>query len=55
MELVFTFSVEEVNYILSALGSKPFAEVQGLISKIKETAENQIAKINSAVPQKDDA
>ena len=36
------FTVDEVNYVLSALGSKPFAEVQGLIFKIKADAEKQL-------------
>ena len=36
------FTVDEVNYLLSALGSRPFAEVQALIFKIKTDAEKQL-------------
>jgi len=43
MELNFKFSVEEVNAILQALGARPYAEVQVLISKIKSEGEAQIA------------
>ena len=43
MELHFKFSVEEVNAILQALGGRPYAEVQALITKIKSDGESQIA------------
>ena len=43
MELHFKFSVEEVNAILQALGGRPYAEVQALITKIKDSGEAQIA------------
>jgi len=43
MELNFKFSVEEVNAILNALGQRPYAEVQALITKIKADGEAQIA------------
>ena len=39
------FTVDEVNYLLSALGTKPFAEVQSLIFKIKTDAEKQLTPI----------
>jgi hypothetical protein len=48
MELNFKFSVEEVNAILQALGARPYAEVQALISKIKDHGEAQIAAANPA-------
>jgi hypothetical protein len=43
MELHFKFSVEEVNAILNALGQRPYAEVQTLVTKIKTDGEAQIA------------
>lgn len=43
MELTFVFTVEEVNSILQALGNRPYAEVQALISKIKIEGDAQIA------------
>jgi hypothetical protein len=43
MELTLTLTVDEINYILQSLGQRPFAEVQGLIVKIKDMAEKQIA------------
>lgn len=43
MELHFKFSVEEVNAILNALGQRPYAEVQTLVTKIKADGEAQIA------------
>jgi hypothetical protein len=49
MELHFKFSVEEVNAILQALGGRPYAEVQALITKIKDSGEAQIAAQTPAV------
>ena len=43
MNVTLTLTVDEVNYILGALGSRPFAEVQQLIFKIKQDAEGQLA------------
>ena len=48
MELHFKFSVEEVNAILNALGQRPYAEVQTLVTKIKGDGEAQIAAAASA-------
>ena len=44
------FTVDEVNYLLQALGSRPFAEVQGLIFKIKVDAEKQLVPTPSEAP-----
>jgi hypothetical protein len=41
--------VEEVNAILQALGGRPYAEVQALITKIKDSGEAQIAAQTPAV------
>ena len=43
MELHFKLLVEEVNAILQALGTRPYAEVQVLIAKIKDLGETQIS------------
>jgi len=43
MTVTLTFTVDEVNYMLSALGARPFSEVQSLIFKIKTDAEAQLA------------
>jgi hypothetical protein len=42
MNITLSLTVDEVNYILSALGSRPFAEVQNLIFNIKQQGEAQI-------------
>jgi hypothetical protein len=42
MNVTLSLTVDEVNYILGALGSRPFAEVQQLIFKIKHDAEGQL-------------
>ena len=54
MELHFKFSVEEVNAILQALGGRPYAEVQALITKIKDSGEAQIAAQTPAVVVEDE-
>jgi len=43
MNVTLSLTVDEVNYILQALGQRPFAEVQSLIFKIKQDAESQLA------------
>ena len=43
MNVNLTLTVEEVNYILNCLGSRPFAEVQALINKIKADGDAQLA------------
>ena len=42
MNVTLSLTVDEVNYILQALGQRPFAEVQQLIFKIKQDAESQL-------------
>ena len=51
MELNFKFSVDEVNAILQALGARPYAEVQSLITKIKDEGEAQIAAASAPTPE----
>ena len=43
MNVTITLTVEEANYVLAALGARPFAEVSGLIAKVKAEAEAQLA------------
>jgi hypothetical protein len=38
-----TLTVEEANYVLAALGARPFVEVADLITKVKAQAESQLA------------
>ena len=45
MEISLKLTVEEVNYILQSLGRLPFAEVNGLIAKIKALGEAELAKL----------
>jgi hypothetical protein len=45
MNVTLTFTIDEVNYILAALGTRPFAEVNGLIQKIKSEGDSQIAAV----------
>lgn len=40
-----TLTAGEVNYVLSALGQKPFGEVASLITKIKEQGDSQFAAV----------
>ena len=47
--VTLTFTVDEVNYMLAALGARPFSEVQSLIFKIKTDAESQLAPKVDAV------
>ena len=41
-----TISVNEVNMVLNALGNLPYLDVFALIDKIKDQAEQQVAKQN---------
>ena len=40
--ITLTLNVAEVNGVMQALGNLPFAQVVGLITKIKEQAEPQL-------------
>lgn len=42
MKITITFTVDEINHVLAALGNRPFVEVANLIDKIKKDAEPQI-------------
>lgn len=50
MNLTLTLTIEEVNYILNCLGSRPFAEVNGLIQKIKSDGDSQVAASTTPAP-----
>ncbi len=41
-------TIEEVNYLLNALSSKPFAEVAELIVKIKKQGEGQMEQMQQS-------
>jgi hypothetical protein len=43
MTVTITLTIDETNYVLAALGARPFAEVSGLIAKVKAEAEAQLA------------
>ena len=43
MNVTITLTIEEANYVLAALGARPFAEVADLITKVKMQAESQLA------------
>ena len=43
MKVTLEFTVEEANYVLAALGARPFVEVADLITKVKAQAESQLA------------
>jgi hypothetical protein len=45
MNVSITLTVEEANYVLAALGARPFAEVADLITKIKKEAEDQLKAV----------
>jgi len=50
MNVTLSLTVDEVNYILGALGQRPFAEVQQLIFKIKQDAESQLTAAPAPSP-----
>ena len=43
MSVTITLSVEEANYVLAALGARPFVEMADLIARVKAQAESQLA------------
>jgi len=43
MNVTITLTVDEANYVLAALGARPFAEVADLITRVKAQAEAQLA------------
>lgn len=43
-EIVLNLNVNEVNVILRSLGKHPFDEIAGLIQKIREQGEAQLAQ-----------
>jgi hypothetical protein len=43
MNVTITLTVDEANYVLAALGARPFAEVADLITRVKAQAEQQLA------------
>ena len=43
LQIKLVFTVQEVNLVLAALGQRPWAEVSGLMEKIKAEGEAQLA------------
>jgi hypothetical protein len=52
MNVTITLTVEEANYVLAALGARPFVEVADLITKVKAQAESQLSP-KPTVPDED--
>jgi len=48
MTITLTLTIDEANYVLGALGQRPFAEVADLIARIKKDAEDQLKAMPSA-------
>ena len=48
MNVTITLTIDEANYVLGALGARPFAEVVDLIAKIKKDAEDQLKAVAPA-------
>lgn len=46
--LTLELTVDEINMVLRVLGKHPFEEVVGLIRKIKDQGDTQIAALQSA-------
>jgi hypothetical protein len=51
-EITLTFSLDEVNIILEALGSRSYISVFALIEKIQAQAQTQLANNEAADSQK---
>ena len=43
LQIKLVFTVQEANLVLAALGQRPWAEVSGLMEKIKAEGEAQLA------------
>ena len=46
MDIKLNLTLDEINYILNALSSRPYIEVAELIAKIQTEGERQIAQSN---------
>ena len=51
MKISLEHTVEEVNYILAALASKPYSEVKELIEKIHAAGSEQFSKAQAVVQE----
>jgi hypothetical protein len=51
MNVIITLTVQEANYVLAALGARPFSEVAELINKIKKEAEDQLASNHESIEE----
>lgn len=50
MNSIWTLSIEDANYILGALGDRPFKEVVMLVANLKATADAQVAEQQRPAP-----
>ena len=46
-EINLTFTLEEVNTLLNALGAQPYAQVQPLIAKIQTQGSTQVQAVKN--------
>ena len=53
VNVIVSMTVAEANFVLSALGSQPYNQVNGLITKIKDQAEAQLKALTA--PKAEDA
>ena len=51
-EINLTFTLEEVNTLLNALGTQPYAQVQPLIAKIQTQGSTQIQAAQNGQAEK---
>jgi len=47
-DIKLTLTVDEVNYVLGALGDRPFVQVVSLITKVRDQAQTQLPEPHSA-------
>ena len=48
MNINLKLTVEEVNYILNALATRPYSDVKDLIVKIQKLGAEEVAKLQSS-------
>lgn len=55
MDIKLNLTLDEINYILNVLSSRPYIEVAELITKIQTEGERQIAQSNYVAETPDSA
>ena len=51
LQIKLSFTVQEANLVLAALGQRPWAEVSGLMEKIKAEGEAQLVAAQAPAPE----